>query len=182
MIGEVVPIMDTRLHVLQDISSKVMKCGSLDEAREVFIKETESRKIQFVASTAKFLENFSDTDNVITVFKWLLNDDILYSGRLSREKTFTNFTILQPSAKVFSTKCSLIPSNPRKFSPPKVSRYTVELTFSSLLKLAEDTLLDITADIHPHPFYVCPINRRVSIVSTVMKCALNQYLIKCTKI
>ena len=30
---------------------------------------------------------------------------VLYSGKLSREKTFTNFIIIfQPSAKVFSTK------------------------------------------------------------------------------
>ena len=29
---------------------------------------------------------------------------IPYSGKLSREKTFTNFAIFQPSAKVFSTK------------------------------------------------------------------------------
>ena len=27
-----------------------------------------------------------------------------YSGKFSREKTFTNFAIFQPSAKVFSTK------------------------------------------------------------------------------
>ena len=29
---------------------------------------------------------------------------IPYSGKLSREKTFTNFAVLEPSAKVFSTK------------------------------------------------------------------------------
>ena len=29
---------------------------------------------------------------------------ILYSGKLSREKTFTNFAIFQPSTKVFSLK------------------------------------------------------------------------------
>ena len=29
---------------------------------------------------------------------------IPYSGKLSREKTFTNFTVLEPLAKVFSMK------------------------------------------------------------------------------
>ena len=29
---------------------------------------------------------------------------ILYSGKLLREKTFTNFTVLKPPVKVFSTK------------------------------------------------------------------------------
>ena len=29
---------------------------------------------------------------------------IPYSGKLSREKTFTNFTVLEPPTKVFSTK------------------------------------------------------------------------------
>ena len=30
--------------------------------------------------------------------------EVPYSGKLSREKTFTNFAIFPPSAKVFSTK------------------------------------------------------------------------------
>ena len=30
--------------------------------------------------------------------------ELPYSGKFSREKTFTNFAIFQPSAKVFSTK------------------------------------------------------------------------------
>ena len=34
--------------------------------------------------------------------------DIPYSGKLSREKTFTNFTFLEPLAKVFSVKWSLL--------------------------------------------------------------------------
>ena len=70
---------------------------------------------------------------------------ILYSGRLSREKTFTNFTVLWLYAKVFSAKfwawhplarqkwairrsflCEIVFfTNSRKFSPSKVPRYTV---------------------------------------------------------
>ena len=69
-----------------------------------------------------------------------------YSGKLSREKTFANFEVLGPSAKVFSAKSAVIPTNwwgkqstkvfsanflfstnSRKFSPSKVSRYTVSL-------------------------------------------------------
>ena len=34
----------------------------------------------------------------------MVNGKLPYSGKLSREKTFTNFAIFQPSAKVFSTK------------------------------------------------------------------------------
>ena len=34
----------------------------------------------------------------------ICHDQVLYSGKLSREKTFTNFAVLEPSAKVFSTK------------------------------------------------------------------------------
>ena len=34
----------------------------------------------------------------------VLTIDIPYSGKLSREKTFTNFAIFQPSTKVFSMK------------------------------------------------------------------------------
>ena len=63
-----------------------------------------------------------------------------YSGKLSREKMFTNFTVLEPPAKVFSSKFGSAIStyvrflhsakwshlpDPRKFSPLKVSRYTV---------------------------------------------------------
>ena len=62
---------------------------------------------------------------------------IPYSGKLSREKTFTNFVVLwlcakvifwcsksEQSAKVFSAKIVFF-TNSRKFSPLKVSRYTV---------------------------------------------------------
>ena len=69
-----------------------------------------------------------------------------YSGKLSREKTFMNFEVREPSAKVFSTKFwgmphplmfgfkqsvkvfsvkFSLPTDPQKFSPSKVYRYTV---------------------------------------------------------
>ena len=38
------------------------------------------------------------------VVGWIVEERIPYSGKLSREKTFTNFAIFQPSSKVFSTK------------------------------------------------------------------------------
>ena len=54
------------------------------------------------------------------------NPWILYSGKLSREKTFANFEVLYLFAKIFSTKlgawCILAAttaSNLRKFSPRK---------------------------------------------------------------
>ena len=71
---------------------------------------------------------------------------IPYSGKLSREKTFTNFALLEPSVKAFSMKfgacCTHLQqvlvfreiffltemvtlTDLRKFSPQKVSRYTV---------------------------------------------------------
>ena len=71
---------------------------------------------------------------------------IPYSGKLSREKTFANFEVQEPSAKVFSMKfwgmphplmfgfkLSMkvfsvkfsLPTDPRNFSPSKVYRYTV---------------------------------------------------------
>ena len=71
--------------------------------------------------------------------------NILYSGKLSREKTFENFAILWLFAKVFSAKFGGVVSfgaaqrairesfsakiisftNSQKFSPSKASRYTV---------------------------------------------------------
>ena len=75
-----------------------------------------------------------------------------YSGKLSRKKTFTNLAVLEPpakvfsmkfghavptcdkfwqSAKVFSVKWSLL-TNPWKFSPSKVSRYTVIIILLTL--------------------------------------------------
>ena len=71
--------------------------------------------------------------------------NIPYSGKLSREKTFANFAVLWQFVKVFSMKfgawCSLVRpkracmkvfsakivffTNSRKFSPSKVSCYTV---------------------------------------------------------
>ena len=52
------------------------------------------------------------------------NVDIPYSRKLSREKTFANFEVREPSAKVFTTKfgtcCThlcLVSSNPWKFTP-----------------------------------------------------------------
>ena len=61
--------------------------------------------------------------------------NIPYSGKLSREKTFANFMVLWLFAKFFSTKSGGVASfgmaqasNPRKFSPSKVSRYTVDVS------------------------------------------------------
>ena len=44
--------------------------------------------------------------------------EVPYSGKLSREKTFKNFAILQQSAKLFFTKCSL-PTDLQSFLPRK---------------------------------------------------------------
>ena len=72
---------------------------------------------------------------------------ILYSGKILREKTFANFEVQEPSAKVFSTKFwgmphplmfgfkqsvkvfsvkLSLPTDPQKFSPSKVYRYMVD--------------------------------------------------------
>ena len=55
---------------------------------------------------------------------------VLYSGKLSREKTFTNFAVLWLFAKVSSVKCGGVASfgtaqasNPRKFSLRKSPIY-----------------------------------------------------------
>ena len=47
-----------------------------------------------------------------------------YSGKLSWEKTFANFVDFDSFAKLFSANI-LFFSDSRKFSPSKVSRYTV---------------------------------------------------------
>ena len=85
-----------------------------------------------------------------------------YSGKLLREKTFANFAVLWLYAKVFSAKFGVwrplalqkrairesflhencIFTNSRKFSPSKVSRYTVfcqrpEFTFHLIKTLSE---------------------------------------------
>ena len=68
--------------------------------------------------------------------------DMSYSGKLLREKTFANFAVLWLFAKVFSAKIGGVAplvlqsaqvfsakivffTNPRKFSPSKVSCYAV---------------------------------------------------------
>ena len=65
----------------------------------------------------------------VVVFTYI---DIPYSRKLSRKKTFTNFAVLWLFAKVFYAKFGGVSSfgaaqssNPRKFSPAKVSRYMV---------------------------------------------------------
>ena len=57
---------------------------------------------------------------------------IPYNRKLLRVKTFTNFTVFEPLAKVFSTKLGVLyPPNTigfsilQKFSPAKVSGYVV---------------------------------------------------------
>ena len=62
-----------------------------------------------------------------------------YSGNLLRKKTFANFTVLWLFTKVFSVKFGGVASfgaaqasNSRKFSPSKVSRFTVFCTVSKL--------------------------------------------------
>ena len=40
----------------------------------------------------------------MSITESFLLDGIPYSGKLSREKTFANFEVREPSAKVFSTK------------------------------------------------------------------------------
>ena len=66
---------------------------------------------------------------------------IPYSAKLSRERTFTSFTVdrFRHFVKVFSVKWSLL-TNPWKFSPSKVSRYTVIASgpFSSFSELHTD--------------------------------------------
>ena len=62
----------------------------------------------------------------------VLTTNILYSGKLSREKTITNFAVLWLFAKVFSSKFGGVTffgvakaSNPQMLSPSIVSCYTV---------------------------------------------------------
>ena len=72
---------------------------------------------------APFSSCLSEESKTVTV---TISLKIPYSGKLSREKTFTNFTILWLFVKVFSVKFGGITSvgtakasNPRKFSPQK---------------------------------------------------------------
>ena len=58
---------------------------------------------------------------------WYVGFKLPYSGKLSREKTFANFTVLWRFAKVFSAEFGGVASfgaaetsNPRKFSPGKL--------------------------------------------------------------
>ena len=75
--------------------------------------------------------------HVIWEMAWILC--IPYSRKLSREKTFTNFVVLEPPAKVFSLKfgcailtysCTLGFSIPRKFSPRNGHTYQSAKVFS----------------------------------------------------
>ena len=70
------------------------------------------------------------------------------SGKLSREKTFTNFAVLEPPAKVFFSKFGhVVLTYDRffsilwKFSLSKVSRYMVCFTSSSILRAGSPTKL-----------------------------------------
>ena len=85
-------------------------------------------------------QNFPPSDAILNSH----HHQIPYRGKLSREKTFTNFTVLWLFAKVYSVKFGVsfgaaqvsnlqkffyakivFFTNSRKFSPSKVSRYTV---------------------------------------------------------
>ena len=46
----------------------------------------------------------------------------------------------------------------------------------SIVKLSKDSMLDIMSEVHPHPFYVCPITRKVSTASPIMKRTLIELL------
>ena len=71
-------------------------------------REKENKEKVSVASSSKEL---------VTAF-------LLYTGKLSREKTFANFMILWLFVKVFSAKIVFF-TNSRKLFPLKVSCYTV---------------------------------------------------------
>ena len=83
-----------------------------------------------------------------------------YSGKLSREKTFTDFEVREPPTKVFSVKFGgvphppmigfeqsvkvffakfLLPMDPRKFSPSKIYCYTVYVYTSHSHSLSPHT-------------------------------------------
>ena len=72
---------------------------------------------------------------------------IPYSGKLLREKTFTNFCDFTATRKVFSTKCNL-PTDPWKFSPSKVSCYTVDVrtTKISIINMVHDSVPILKSD------------------------------------
>ena len=64
--------------------------------------------------------------------------DRLYSGKLLRVKTFTNFAVLEPPAKVFSMKYGHFLSIQESFLPRKFPaiQYTCGLHCVKLIKAA----------------------------------------------
>ena len=78
---------------------------------------------------------------------------LLHSGKLSREKTLTNFTVLKPPAKVFSTKfgCAVPTymigfSIPQKFSPQNghflpIHESSLRLKFPAIQYYASGTMV-----------------------------------------
>ena len=98
---------------------------------------------------------------VLSTHAWIMSCKecvlILYSGKLSREKTITNFTVLWLFAKVFSAKFRGVTffgvakaSNPQKFSPSMVSCYTVMHEGVLLLAVYNMALLGWYHSLHIH--------------------------------
>ena len=82
VIDELVPIVDPRLNILQDLNSKVRECKYLGEARKAVIKEATLRKEQFTMSARTFVAEIekragrNSTKDVLRAFKKLLDDDL----------------------------------------------------------------------------------------------------------
>ena len=95
---------------------------------------------------------------------------LLYSRKLLREKTFVNFVVLwvyvylglgvlwcsksEQSAKVFSMKFIFF-TNSRKFSPSKVSRYTVSREASKPYKTCSKKSNEQVLVCHVKDFPIC---------------------------
>ena len=134
VIDQLVPIVDVRLNILQDLNSKVRECKSLEEARTTVFKEAALRKERYIMSARIFMAEIekkagrNSTKDIFRAFKKLLDDDLKLTE------------------------------------------------FCSMVKLTKDSVLDTIFEVHPHPFYVCPITQKMSIASPLMKHALTELL------
>ena len=92
--------------------------------------------------------------NVQYVFVNFANTKILYNGKLSREKTFTNFVVLWLFAKVFSAKFGGVVSfGAARASNPRKSSFSPIHSLESFPVYVKNIVLDLALNVRPFLAY-----------------------------
>ena len=120
-----------------------------DSGQQSLLERSNIHKEPCVNHLCTLNNNIEAYDTII--FELVGTGNFLYSGKLSREKSFMNFMIWEPPARV-STKCSLS-TNLRKFSP-SAKLFHDQLLQIYLYILMRDLLQ--TCPLLGISFHICP--------------------------